>query len=110
MKNFEMNLLNAEEMHDVIGGKDTTCNKTKDTISCNIAINIKLCKSLEANCSGNFSSTCNSSKVTISGCTVFSVGSGSTYPTDPTSDLTGTSIMEWDQDGAIDGNQVFMLY
>jgi hypothetical protein len=76
MKKFEMNLLNSEEMHNIIGGgKDTTCSKTGDTIFCQSIINIKLCKSFEANCTGNFSSSCNSSKVTISGCTTFSIGS-----------------------------------
>ena len=68
LSKIKLNLLNNEESDQIRGGGATTCNKSGDTISCNLVANIKACVSYEVGCSPNFSSSCTKTSFMISGC------------------------------------------
>lgn len=73
---IKMNLINPESLNQIKGGEAGSCNKTGDTIACNIVGKIINCATAEVNCKGEFSSSCeNISSFTVSGCTSVSISS-----------------------------------
>ena len=75
MKQLNMTLLNSEELAEIQGGKGeiTSCNKSGDTIACNRLGKIKACLVAEVACMPKFSSSCESSTFTITGCSSVTV-------------------------------------
>ena len=89
LSKIKLELLNDEEANQLKGGiaqmaaletsammntlvleaKPTTCNKTGDTIACNLATKILAC-AYEVGCQPNFASSCDKKSFVITGCNV----------------------------------------
>ena len=66
LQKIKLELLNNEESNHIRGGGD--CNKTGDTIYCNLVSKILAC-AYEVGCKPNFSSSCGkAASFTINGC------------------------------------------